>query len=187
MNWCIPATILVALCLAVVWQTDDSDASTQAGPRCAIKNFTPMVEKRRGNITYITGDFHNRCLDPVGMMGSYACLVEREVDSKYVRLIECQANEDWLPTTMRAPHSTNVFMKAVCDYTTIPRFYYMTGYGWAISLPTDGSKKYMSKTQKGVPQEFTSRYSNTGDSPPIKLYCHITKKSTFWRNTSYGD
>lgn len=187
MKYWIVAAILAAMCLIVLWETNDSSASAQAGPRCATKNFTPLLEKRRGDLTYITGDFQNRCLDPVGMMGSYACLVEREADEKFVRLVECHANEDWLPATLKAPHMTSVFMKAVCNYTTIPRFYYMTGYGWAISLPTDGSKKYMSQSQKGVPQEFIRRYGSADNSKPTKLYCDISKKTAFWRNTSYGE
>lgn len=46
-----------SMCLIVLWETNDSSASAQAGPRCATKNFTPLLEKRRGDLTYITGDF----------------------------------------------------------------------------------------------------------------------------------
>lgn len=102
-------------------------------PRCAIKNPVPPVHVMGPpDWQFIGGEFHNRCLDAVAEMGVYACLEELEDPFARPRIIECFVNRD--KPVFLAPHTTSVYMAAECRFTSIRRWYQMSGYGWAISL-----------------------------------------------------
>jgi len=81
-------------------------------------------------------EFTNMCKRPMLEMGAYACLEELEYPGDNPRLISCHANRD--RPVLYGGHETTVFMIATCKYTTIPRYYQISGYGWAKFLPADG-------------------------------------------------
>lgn len=148
-----------------------AQAATPKGPRCAIKNPDPPKIINAGPETFLWGEFHNKCLDPVAEMGSYACLEEREYPEGPSRVVECHANVD--RPVLLVPHQTDVFLTAKCDYTTIPRYYHISGYGWAISIEA---------------QRFRSARMTSGDwglaqsSKATKRFCHITARNAQWRD-----
>lgn len=168
--------LAVALLATLVALAVGSDSQASSKPRCAVKN--PEAPRILGSnpkgAKFIWGEFLNRCLDPVLEMGSYACLEEIDNPGGPAKPIECHANID--RPVLFAPHETNVFMVAKCDYTSIPRYYQVTGYGWALSLPTDGGRKYKSTTQT------SSKFGLQMNGKGAVHFCHISPAGTSWRN-----
>lgn len=142
-------------------------------PRCAIKNPDPPKLLGSGPRAYLWGEFLNRCLDPVLEMGSFACLVEVEYpESTEERLISCYATRD--RPVLYAPHETNLFASAHCDYTTVKRYYHMEGYGWAVDLK---GKKYGGPQ---ITQQSTDTFGLVGVGLKSQRYCHIRPDAVKW-------
>lgn len=164
--------LVLLVTLAALASTAVAQAHT--GPRCAIKDPVPppfLINSTSG-VAYLVGEFLNRCVDPVLVMGTYACLEEFDFpEDPKPRLVECHANVD--TPVLIAPHETNVFMAAVCDYTTIPRWYRITGYAWSISLEAEPFKSNPTSSQK---------WSNAAHGASTKRFCHISKKGAKWKD-----
>lgn len=175
--------MLLLIAVVLVTQAGSASAAPAAKhPRCAIKNPTaPVMIKGDGRIGakkqwYMWGEFLNRCVDPTLLMGSFACLQEYNYPGAEPKLVECYTNEDKAPFTLIAPHETNVFLLAKCEYTTFQRFYRVSGYGWTIALPTDGGQKYQSK------QMFSPKFLPTANGEGDLHYCHLSAANTSWRS-----
>lgn len=169
---------LVGLILYCLFEVGQAYAA-KTKPRCAVMNPVPPPEVRgiRYGLTLIGGSFSNRCLDPVFEMGVYACLEEFDYPSAEPRIVECHVNAERL--VFDVPRTIHVTMTALCEYTTIPRWYRISGYAWARSLPTDGgityrSIQYDSKSMRKI--------RTTGGSKGVLQYCHIPSDRVSWRN-----
>lgn len=163
--------ILILLGVLSILLTAAHANAASRGPRCAIKNPDPPRLINAGVEAFLWGEAHNRCLDPVAEMGTYACLEEREYFGGPSRVVECHSNVD--RPVLLVPHQTDVFLTAKCDYTTIPRYYHISAYAWAISLEA---------------ARFRSARMISGDwgiaksSRSTKRFCHISARNAEWRD-----
>lgn len=158
-------------------------------PRCAIKDVSPPhVVTGDGKVgftnqRYMVGEFINTCRDAVLEMGSQACLLEYDLpvsDDSTPVIVECAANRERAPFTLITPVFEDLYLLAKCDYTTIPRMYAISGYGWAQSLPTDGAVKYVSQ-----PKRSGIVMADAKKSHALVHYCHVTAAGTTWRSFKY--
>lgn len=163
--------ILVIAVLTSAIIAAGATAAGPKGPRCAIKDPTPPTIIGAGPRTFLAATVVNRCLDPVEQMGTFACLEELEFVDGPPRLIECHANVD--QPVLLTPHETIVNLVALCDYTTIPRIYRVTGYAWAVALD---QARFQS------PKMTSGGYGRAKTSGGTKRFCHVSKKHVEWRN-----
>lgn len=157
-----------------------SDATGSSKPRCAIQNLKPpriLGSDPKGQ-RFIWAEFVNVCKDPVLEMGTYACLEEIEIPGGPAVPVDCHANIDRTPFTMLTPHETSVFMVAKCNYTTIPRYYQVTGYAWSVALV--GQPPLLEEFQTGKVKSGLWHLAKNG--PGDVHFCDISPAGTSWRN-----
>lgn len=165
----------VILLLLIAGRADAAPPGTELpGDQCRVKAVGPLWTQGADGDAYMWGEFINQCKRPMLEMGAYACLEEVEYPGDAPRLISCSANRD--RPVLYGGHETELFMIAICKYTTVPRYYQISGYGWAKFLPNDGgqiatSVKITSKTWKRV-RLFKGNVR----------YCHIPNAYVKWRD-----
>jgi len=152
---------VVAAALSVV-------APASAADTCAVKAQGPRLTGK-GKLAVLSGEFLNTCRRPMAQMGAYACLEELDYPEAPPRVIDCAASR---VLATRANAIVAVKLRAKCDYTTIRRWYRISGYGWAHFTPADGGTPAKSPRQRTPAQSFWSADS--------ARYCHISKGGVTW-------
>ncbi len=143
------------------------------GDQCAVMPEGPKIIGV-GAKTYLWAAFHAKCKRPMAQMGAYACLMEDEYPGDPGRPVECAADR-MMPYFVG--NTLTITMIATCEYTTIPRFYEVSGYGWAAFLPGDGGFSTRSPTVRSLPWKRVLRKGGS------VRYCHISAKNMRWRMT----
>lgn len=162
----------VLLLLLAAGRADAAPPVSQ-GPadQCAVMPEGPRIVGTLKK-TYLSGAFHAKCKRNMREVGVYACLMEIEYPGDPGRPVECVADR-MFPYFMN--DTLTLTLVATCEYTTIPRFYVISGYGWGIFLPNDGGLPARSPEAKGRPFK---RVLTQGGSV---RYCHISAKNMRWK------
>lgn len=167
--------IVGAILLLLVAGRADAAPPVSSGPadQCAVMPEGPKIVGA-GKKAYIWAAFHAKCKRNMREVGVYACLMEDEYPGDPGRPVECAADR-MFPYFMG--DTLTITMVATCEYTTIPRYYEVSGYGWAIFLPGDGGLSARSPDVRSLPWK---RVLRAGGSV---RYCHISAKNMRWRMT----
>lgn len=177
------ALILVGAANAATRSNSDiHNPRCQIGPKQGAYQLPAPTIVGAGKKTYLWAFAINKCFDPVAVMGTYACLEESHYPNfigEDLRVIECHANID-APVAL-APHETPVYIAAKCDYTTIPRYYRITAYAWAVGLDVidyDSRWKATDPSGRMTGKPISGAYVSEGTT----RFCDISKKNTTWRD-----
>lgn len=147
-------------------------AGSSSGDTCAVRAQGPRLTP--GKIAFLTGEFMNTCRRPMAQMGAYACIEELDWPQAPPRVIDCAATRR-LGTKPNA--LVSVKLRARCDYTTIKRWYRISGYGWAYFTAADGGAPAKSPTQRTPVQAFWMAGTSKSGS---ERYCHISREDVTW-------
>lgn len=146
-------------------------ASGGPADQCAVHIEGPRLTGS-GKKSYLWAEFQTMCKRNMSQIGAYACLMEIEYPGDPGRPVECSADR------MRGYFAFEVFtltMIATCEYTTIPRYYQVSGYAWAWFLPGDGGLFGKSPSIRSLPwKKVRTEKGNV-------RYCHISAKNMRWK------
>lgn len=146
--------------------------------KCAIRISGPRLTGA-GKKAYLWAEFSLFCKRNMMEVGAYACLQEVEYPGDPGRPIECHAMQH---RPYFQGNELVLTMVASCEYTTIPRYYYVSGYGWATFLPKDGGLSDQSPEIKSYnPLHPNTLWRKVLREKGSTRYCHISAKNMRWR------
>lgn len=173
-TWGAVARIMICAVILLVLAVETGRTAPPAsgpGDQCAVMPEGPRIIGA-GKKAYIWAAFHAKCKRNMLEVGAYACLMEQDYPEDPGRPVECSADRTRPYFT---PDDQMIVMIATCEYTTIPRFYEVSGYGWAIFLPTDGGLSARSPDARSRPWKRVIRKGGS------VRYCHISAKNMRWK------
>ena len=161
------------LLLLLIAGRADAAPPASGGPadQCAVHIEGPRLTGA-SNKAFLWSEFQTMCKRNMSQIGAYACLMEIEYPGDPGRPVECSADRE------RGYFAFEVFtltMIATCEYTTIPRYYQVSGYAWAWFLPSDGGLFGKSPDIRSLPwKKVRTEKGNI-------RYCHISAKNMRWK------
>lgn len=173
-----PLVVAVFVLLVGASIAKGSQAELPGIDKCGIRIEGPRLTGG-GKKAYLWAEFSVVCKRNMTEVGAFACLQEVDYPGDPGRPVECHALEQ---RPYFQGNELVLTMVASCEYTTIPRYYYVSGYGWATFLPRDGGLSDQSPEIRSYnPLHPNTLWRKVMRAKGSVRYCHISAKNMRWR------